>query len=104
MSGCPFKVGPVGLAPTQTHMVVGAPRSYLTPRASTLAGLVECVPGDSIRLETLKGPTFFLLGEVFFLGHLESTLGRVYGRRKISSTKIVWWIKVVQNVKLKLKN
>jgi hypothetical protein len=35
MSGCPFKVGPVGLAPTLTHMVVGAPRSYHTPRALT---------------------------------------------------------------------
>jgi hypothetical protein len=33
----PFEVGPVGLAPTETHMVVGAPRSYLTPRALTLA-------------------------------------------------------------------
>jgi hypothetical protein len=36
-SGCPFEVGLVGLAPTKTRMVVGAPRSYLTPRASTLA-------------------------------------------------------------------
>jgi hypothetical protein len=27
--GCPFEVGPVGLAATKTHMVVGAPRSYL---------------------------------------------------------------------------
>jgi hypothetical protein len=36
-SGCPFEVGPVGLAPTITHMVVGTPRSYLAPRASTLA-------------------------------------------------------------------
>jgi hypothetical protein len=36
-SGCPFEVGPVGLAPTETHMVMGAPRSYLTPSASTLA-------------------------------------------------------------------
>jgi hypothetical protein len=36
-SGCPFEVGPVGLAPTKIHMVVGDPRSYLTTRASTLA-------------------------------------------------------------------
>jgi hypothetical protein len=36
MSGCPFKVGPVGFAPTKIHMVVGAPRSYLTSRTSTL--------------------------------------------------------------------
>jgi hypothetical protein len=28
-SGCPFELGPVGLAPTKIHMVVGAPRSYL---------------------------------------------------------------------------
>jgi hypothetical protein len=32
-----FEVGPVGLAPTETHIVVGAPRSYLTPRTTTLA-------------------------------------------------------------------
>jgi hypothetical protein len=37
MSGCPFKVGPVGLTPTKTLMVVGPPRSQLTSRASTLA-------------------------------------------------------------------
>jgi hypothetical protein len=36
-SGCPFEVGPVGLAHTKTHMVLGAPRSYLTSRALTLA-------------------------------------------------------------------
>jgi hypothetical protein len=36
MSGRLFKVGPVGLAPTNTHMVVGAPRSCLTPKTSTL--------------------------------------------------------------------
>jgi hypothetical protein len=36
-SGCPFEVGAVGLASTNIHMVVGAPRSYLTPRAATLA-------------------------------------------------------------------
>jgi hypothetical protein len=33
-SGCLFEVG---LAPTETHMVVDAPRSYLTPRPSSLA-------------------------------------------------------------------
>jgi hypothetical protein len=33
----PFEVGLVGLASTKIHLVVGAPRSYLTPRASTLA-------------------------------------------------------------------
>jgi hypothetical protein len=36
-SACPFDVGPVGLATTKTYKVVSAPRSYLTPRASTLA-------------------------------------------------------------------
>jgi hypothetical protein len=37
MSGCPLKVGALGLARARTHMVVGSPRSYPSPRASTLA-------------------------------------------------------------------
>jgi hypothetical protein len=42
-SGCSFVVGPVGLAIINTHMVVGAPRSYLTPRALTLVPLHRTV-------------------------------------------------------------
>jgi hypothetical protein len=38
-SGCPFEVG---LALIKSHMVVGAPRSYLNPRASTLASDNSC--------------------------------------------------------------
>jgi hypothetical protein len=35
-SGSPFEVGSVGLAPTKTHIIVSAPRSYATLKASTL--------------------------------------------------------------------
>jgi hypothetical protein len=48
MSGCPFEVGRVGLALTKTHMVVGAPRSYLATRASTLAK-----PASQLNTESL---------------------------------------------------
>jgi hypothetical protein len=36
-SGCQFMVGHAGLALTKSHMVVCSPRSYLTPKTSTLA-------------------------------------------------------------------
>jgi hypothetical protein len=51
-SGCRFEVEPIGIPPTKTHMVVGAPRSYLTPRASTLA----CHFGKAAHPRELRRP------------------------------------------------
>jgi hypothetical protein len=54
-SGCQFEVGPVGLAPTETHMVVGAPRSYHTLRASTLATLTHLFLSQDVLVRKGEG-------------------------------------------------
>jgi hypothetical protein len=50
-TGCPFEVGPFRFAPRQ-HMVVGAPGSYVTPRASTPGTYESAFKLNAILIQT----------------------------------------------------